>query len=288
MEQTVIPRGKYAGTYPLYDDEDEWKKDYPTSPLYPYNDRDLLAGDWIQYSDGKIAQIQRVSGTRQDAKYVKTTRNVYTTAQRVATSEKGGRLRNPKLDLENIDPQKLKFAEQWLLQGLSLEQSVTNTLSSHLNRRGYSNFQKRKLAYLVISGIWFDKLLKDNRLMRERYMSLVGALGDAGINEAYVADKLKTAMEGENVKERMNALNQTIELLEAEASRRKRPIQANWSPVENPQLPSPPRAIPETNSLDTILKGLPNEEERSRSEVRETRGDASIQTVPSNVGAEAG
>jgi hypothetical protein len=101
-------------------------------------------------------------------------------------------------------------------------------------------------------------------------MTLVGALGEAGINEAYIAEQLKKDMEGDNTKAHINALNNAIELLQAEAQKKRQPINAVWQEIPT----TTPKQIEQPN-INSILEDTLHE--RITSSVSQTER---VETIP--------
>lgn len=60
---------------------------------------------------------------------------------------------------------------------------------------------------------WFSIILESDRLLRDRYMSLVSAFKRVGITDMYIAEYLKEKLSSDELKERINALNHVIDIL---------------------------------------------------------------------------
>jgi hypothetical protein len=296
LRRITRKKGTLSGEYIVYDSIEEASQNVENLilNLHKWNDIKVKVGDWVVYPDGVVAQVLRVNYSSKPEKrgiFTFTALNLYCSSWTTTGSEfREYRLGSydPKLDV--VDDAKLKFVEEWLLNGTKIEVAVSMWLWKYKRNKGCSAFAARRYAYLILSGPWFDEVLRTNRLIKDRYMSLIGALNSEGVTEAYVAKKIKDHLESGDVKLMINALNQSIELHEAEASRRKRPISATWQ-VDAPKDATlvPPRQLSETtfqpNLLDTIVRGL-NEKEGSNGGLREAEGDSSVRSESSSVNTE--
>ena len=284
MHQVSRKGRKHGGTYDIYDGrEDAIAHGISPENILNWKDYSVKIGNWVEYPDHAVTEVIRVYGAkeRQDkrnstwipnkykALHVTTRLNCYSQSQTSVTSNcvpysSSTQYAKP----ETITVKRTDFAVDWLLGGLSIEDSCRKNLwQSRFGKRGY-----RTYAFLTISLPWFDELLKTNRLIRDRYMTLVGALGAAGVDEAYIAEQLKKDMESENPKLHINAINNAIQLLEASAAKKRIPIQASWQ-VESP---TSPKQLPEPANIDSILKDTLHE--HIASTVSET---PRVETVPS-------
>ena len=279
-------RTNYGGTFTIYDGREEAISNGVTNIKF-WKDSSIKIGDWIEYPDGKISECCKVyaHAKRKDMGLIISTRlNCFSQSQAdVVSTVLPYRCSTTKPKPDTITTSRLEFAEEWLLNGKSIADACrlhlwqsTGYDGKPLSPRSYKSF-----AYLTISLPWFDELLKRNRLMRDKYMSLVGALNSEGVDEAYIASQLKKDLQGElqpdgtfkvNVKLHINALNNAIELLEANASKKRVPIEAKWQ-VENPPIP---KQIEPAN-VNALLEGVIHEQRRS--ETNETSGDKAISTV---------
>jgi hypothetical protein len=270
-------RPKYGGTFTIYDGKEDAISHGITNIKF-WKDSSIKIGDWVEYPDGSISEVIRVfqRKSRKDMGLIITTRlNNFTQAQNtVISTVLPYRCYTGKPKPETITTSRLEFAEEWLLNGKSIQDACrlhlwqsTTGYGKALSPRSYKTF-----AYLTISLPWFDELLKTNRIMRDRYMSLVGALTACGVDEAYIADQLKKDIESANVKLHINAINNAIELLEASAAKKRIPIQASWS-VEPKD---PPKQI-ETANINSLLEESIHE--HVRSERNETAGNEAVSIV---------
>lgn len=192
-----------------------------------HNDRSIKVGDWIAYPNGVVAEILHIylTPTQKSGWSInKTILNVY-------RANKGDipegvwkdayRLSNSDTRMDVVDAPKIRFAEDWLIHGKSLASCVTDNLPYQCKKyyklpdAKISEYQRKEYAYHLINGEWFDKLLERNRVLRDRYMNLVGALHDNGINEDWVAKRIKEASESVAAVERINALNKVIDILKS-------------------------------------------------------------------------
>lgn len=258
-------RPKYGGTFTIYDGKEDAISHGITNIKF-WKDSSIKIGDWVEYPDGQISEAIRVfqRKTRRDMGLIITTRlNNFTQAQNtVVSTVLPYRCYTGKPKPETITTSRLDFAEEWLLNGKSIQDACRLHLWQSTTREGkaLSPRSYKTFAYLTISLPWFDELLKTNRLIRDRYMSLVGALTACGVDEAYVAQQLKDDIESSNPKLHINAINNAIELLEASAAKKRIPIQASWQ-VESKD---PPKQI-EPAKINSLLEESIHEHVRSES-----------------------
>jgi hypothetical protein len=298
VHQVTRKGSKLGGTYPIYDGrEDAIAHGISPERIKHWKDYSMSIGDYAVYPDGAVAEVIRVYGAkeRQDkrnpnwvpntykSKHITTRLNCYSQSQSTVISTclpyaASTMYTKP----ETLSTARVRFAEDWLLGGLAIEASCKKHLWQA--RLGTGNgMPARTYAYMVLTLPWFDELLKSNRLIRDRYMTLVGALGTVGIDEAYVAEKLKEGIESLNVKEKINALNKVIDLLEINAAKKRVPIQASWSVdapgrIEN----NSPKQLPETADINNILEDTLHEDVRIRSGISETKRDTPIFPITSH------
>lgn len=206
----------------------------------------LQVGMWFQYGDGKVAQILKISATDTKILYETILNRFYyqIKTKQLHGAKYGVFLQRPAvfqeaIDLNEITPQHLEFATNWLFNNMSIEEAVEHTYSkvmpqiltliAHRADIGYrSVYSDRKLfGYIILSGHWFDKLIKTNRVFRDRYMSLVNALEQSGITLEYFGKRLKEHMDSENPKASVPALKMAQEIFEAEQIRQDK--------LKNPQ-----------------------------------------------------
>jgi hypothetical protein len=258
-----IPRPKYGGTFTIYDGKEDAISHGITNIKF-WKDSSIKIGDWIEYPDGQISECCKVfqQKVRKDQGLLISTRlNTFSQNQRdVVSTLLPYRISTAKTRPETITTSRLEFAEEWLLNGTAIDKACSKHLwqSKGYNGKELTSRSYKSFAYLTISLPWFDELLKKNRLIRDRYMTLVGALSNAGVDEAYIAQQLKNDIESANPKLHINAINNAIELLEASAQKKRIPIEASWK-VETPI----PKQIPENTNINSILEDTLHEHVRS-------------------------
>ncbi len=115
-------------------------------------------------------------------------------------------------------------------------------------------------------------------------MSLVGALTTEGVTEAYVAQQLKKDIDGDDAKKHINAINHAIDILTAEASRKKTPIMTSWKLESEKNLDESPRQLKEpAKDISTILEETVNAKDtQQRSAVSETKREAPVLSFAPN------
>lgn len=252
MHQITRKGTTLGGTFTVYDGkEDAIANGIPAERIKKWKDHSMQIGDWVEYPDGMVSEVIRCYACRNKsvkAKFVTTRLNCFSQSQSVLSSACVP-YSSPTAHArpETISTNRIKFSEGWLLQGMSIEQSCRKFLwQARMGQK--DNYTYRRYAYLVLSLPWFDELLKSNRLIRDRYMSLVGALNSEGVNEAYIASQLKKDIEGDDSKAHINAINKAIDLLEANAPRKRQSISTTWQ-----ELPPTPKQI-ESANINAILE----------------------------------
>ena len=289
MRQITREGKTWGGTYTIYEGrEDAIAHGIRPENILHWKDYSVKIGNWVEYPDGSVTEVVRVYGprTRKEKKtksrhgglsvykanHITTRLNCYSQTQSTVLStclpySASTIYTQP----ETVSIARVKFAEDWLLGGLEIGESCKKHLwRARLGTR--NAMPARTYGYMVLTLPWFDKLLKANRLIRDRYMTLVGALGTVGIDEAYVAEKLKEGMESLNVKEKINALNKVIDLLEISAAKKHLPIQASWQ-IESPL--SPKQLSESPANINSLLEETLHE--RKSSTISETQR---VETVP--------
>lgn len=262
----VFKRPKSDDEHIVYDSGSEAVQ----NGVYPkeYDNRNLYVGDWIQYPDGVVAQVLKIN-------FAKKTRIVFTVLNSYNTKSKPDKVSSEyqsryslgkfDIDLKKVDNKKMAFLEAWLFQGCSLEEAVLEHLSRYFyKKRRNESFNAKMFGYFVLSGEWLDEVLKNNRLIRERYMSIIGTLESKGLGLERVADELSKALESQEWKERANALNRLIELHAVEEKKRKGglvPIGASYSVTREERKILEDRRqkeLPESTDFDNILEEARN------------------------------
>ena len=257
-------RPQYGGTFIVYDGKED-AISHNVTPKF-WKDPSIEIGDWIEYPDGKVSEccrvcIRKTKGTH--GKIITTRLNCFSQNQKTVVSDLlPYRAPTSRAQPDTITPSRIEFAEEWLLNGSSIEKACAKHLWSGSGTRKVTSRSYKTYAYLVLSLPWFDRLLKENRLIRDRYMTLVGALNIAGVDEVYIAQQLKSDIESANPKLHINAINNAIELLEAYAQKKRIPIEASWK-IESTQ----PKQLtePENTDINSILKDTLHERIRSES-----------------------
>jgi hypothetical protein len=291
MHQISRKGTKLGGTFPIYDGrEDAIAHGIPVERIKHWKDYAIAIGDYAEYPDGCIAEVIRVYGSKRigearwhKAKYVTTRLNCYSQSQSTVTSKCLPYSSSTTfLKPETISNNRTKFAEAWLLQSMEIGKACRKHLWQTRMGNG-SDFTFRTYAYITLSLPWFDKLLKSNRLIRDRYMSLVGALDSQGVNETFVAEHIKKDILSDNAKLHINALNKAIETLEVAAQKKKIPIEASLKVMEPERISgASPAQLSSPATVESILKESINEESLRRSAISETKGDTPIFPITSN------
>jgi hypothetical protein len=105
-------------------------------------------------------------------------------------------------------------------------------------------------------------------------MSFVGALKAAGVDDVYVATKMREALDSENVKERMAALSLAVDVITGAEAAKKPNLQINnqfnigdevkHKEIKEFTVPQKalPEGMPEEVDIDNILEGLKNGREQ--------------------------
>jgi hypothetical protein len=187
-------------------------------------------GDYYRYKDGVTAQIRKIRRIAKGREVViKTVLNEFMGIH--ADDVPGEYLnyaawsKNAEIDLDAVDEKKVKFIEAWLLRGMQLEKAFYkyfySYLSKKLNTKGGAHKDLRREAYIFLSsGTWFEKLMAENKVVKDKYSNLVGALEAAGINQDFIATKIKEFMESGDTKLQVAGLNKAIELLMLEEKKK--------------------------------------------------------------------
>lgn len=226
-----------VGEKKIWNREDAWNRS-----------GEIKAGDLFCFDDGKVTEITRVDNyPRVGFTSYKTILCKFTSNYARWSRQKLNGIFQPvylinpvPLDLPPLDvvtDDRVDFAYVWLFEGLSMVEAVKATMLHAFKRdymrrtgkiprfdRGGGKELFARFGREILNGTWFDKLLQQDRLIRDRYMTLVGAMDVAGINEEYVAQKLKTAVENGSEREKINALNKIIDIIQANEGKRKRMI----------------------------------------------------------------
>lgn len=246
--------------------------------------------DWIAYGDGKVAQILRVQTTDKSPRILYWTilnQFIYIKRSGDFSGKKYGvylsqiSVFKDELNLNEITPGNLEFATDWLFRGMSLEEAVAKNYSDVLpqittvfdktngNRperaRGDIVVKGRvraskALAHIILSGHWFDKLIKTNRLFRDKYMSLVNVFENAGITKEAVAEALKRNMDSDNPKASIPAIKMALDVFQVDETRKASKQLAGGVdsdlrkllPIEDAQIINPHELTAHSEGLEKV------------------------------------
>ena len=248
MKQYSRPRGKYPLNvlHKVYDDEAEAIADGIVPPYYTFDTawNAFATNGWLKYPGGKIAQILEFK-VRNNNSFIKTILNL------VHFTKSGPRQAHLKdgtwqklfsfdalpVDLNVVDSKKMDLVNKWLFEGVPLADAVKILFSRQvMAQMGLSAIdnKRHKLAlntygHWLISGAWFTHILRTNRLIRDRYMSLVGAFNKEGIDYNFVAKTLKDDIANGSDKRHINALNIAVDVLKDSEKRRDGRVDAQFS-----------------------------------------------------------
>lgn len=236
------PKARWAkGYHAVYDSIEEAEKNGITVNLgYP-----IKLGDWISYDDGKVAQVLVVKESEFYSRplyttilnqfyYSKKTKRFYGRKYGIFLAKAA--VFREAIDLNEVNSKNTEFVLDWLFRGYSIEQAVKKhykdilpqvyNMFTHPDKKciapvttTYSEDFYKAFGFVILSGHWFDKLLKTNRLVRDKYMDLVKAFADAGITKEVVALNVKRNMESENPKASIPALKMALDVFTAEEAR---------------------------------------------------------------------
>lgn len=235
------------------------------------NPRDTLfkVGRWVEYSDGRVAQILQTKQWSSNW-YAYTVLNMFHLgkSRHLVTSDyEYDYIAHPRrINTSDITPPKVKFVEDWLFGGMPIEKSALKHLRHYYYREKKrigaakqltktSPFTMKLFAYIVLNGEWFDKLLEQSRPIRERYMNLVQSLKRQGVDDDYVAKRLKDHADGEG-KTSLEALKTILVVMEKEKGSRPS-IPAEFDLDEKPKTPK--QLEPRNGAMD-VSEFLENEQ----------------------------
>ena len=244
-------------------------------------------GDWIQVKSGEVSKVYKV----------------YNGACSVVVCTAFGRtgfrksrmynLLNPdgSFNLEKITLSRTAFVDDWLLKGLSITESAKSHLKGEyelytkLKFVQCSSYRLKLFSYYILSGKWFETYMGQNRLIKDRYMSLIGALEEEGLTDKYIAETLKADIESESDKRHINALTHVI-TIKADDSKKKHlnPLLTFQVTNEEHLLAQPQqKALPQPtqSQIDEILQGVHDDlgEIGYRSKV--TTEESRVENIPS-------
>lgn len=233
----------------------------------------ILRGYYVELSDGVIDKVSVVTTNSHD-KYGRLEVKTQSGFRFMAVVGVGGDVRTKcsalsrglswagpgATDPGNPNYYRIKFVEQWLLKGYSIERALSANwrsvagLESELGKLGIENYKistqrLRAVAAILLSKPWFDKLLAMREDIRVKYMGLLDKLKQAGINEELVANYAKSVLSGEGdytASERLNVFNKLVELYhEEEAVRAKRDERAHLA-----------KLLEEADAIPTVTKAV--------------------------------
>ena len=293
----IVKLGKDVKAIPrvgiVYDNEEEFRsREKSPSMLWSrgniHDNRDKIRiGHFFLYDDGKISKILRIreyrdfSSVRTIANELNTIKIKHSTDTCNSTDNFGKWGAKPKEDtLQEVDDNKRRFVELWLFNGLTMEEAIRATLfgqfkmywkthrltatQSSLKRIPSLDGPLRKYAAIVLNAPWFDKLLAQDRVIRDRYMSFIGAMESVGLTKERIAEIVKTALESENERERINALNRVLDIVQIEEAKRPRQgmINATYRDVDEEARhldTQPVKSLPPPQPTEVPINASPKE-----------------------------
>jgi hypothetical protein len=230
MEIVQINNGEFIGEYFVYDNVNE-AQSVGIKPKSISNN--LEVDDWVVYSDGRVAKILKKYSWNNTLQYTpsyyfRTCLNSFWGTSKYVPSVKSSRV-NGKLDLSKITKAKVKFVEDWLFHGYTLEESAKRNLKNYYHHFDTYRTHRRQHAYKmmgheILNGEWFDKLLSKSRVIRDRYMDIISAFKTVGLDETVVATRVKQIVEDGEDKDAMAAIRWWHEVNDAENNRKGRSI----------------------------------------------------------------
>ena len=274
----VTVTGKYAGEYPVFDGLEEAIRNGVAFEEIGFHEQ--FRGPCesypkhLLYSDGVVSEVLEVNTYKMKTGFY--TGTVTTPLNRVNPWSAKVLSSTPKWGKEKsrdrVTKNRFRFAQSWLFEGMAIEVAASKflktdfyTLSPTLSQarmRGTATLDDRRytlvrFAYLALSEPWFDKLLAENRVFRDKYMSLVHAFDQAGLTDAYIAEYIKkkveaTGVDKATVMERMSAFNKAVEIRMAAEARTPKSKELGGDLarfVDNPEQ----KAIPEKSSASEEL-----------------------------------
>lgn len=179
-----------------------------------------------------------------------------------------------EISFRNPTESRKSFVEAFILRGEDLVVAAEMYLRRETcawlecqDKRGGRAGRKhyKEYAYLVINGMWFKEYLKKNRLIRDKYMSMIGALEEQGLTDEALAKVLKDDIDSKNDKIHINALNKVIDMKQADAKLNKdKRLDSSFQLTneEKGQLEEANiTALPEHNDdlVNEILEGVQND-----------------------------
>lgn len=227
-----VERRGINGEYPVYDNKSQWAKEVSDGVLRHWSSKEFKVGDWVEYADGKIAQViiidsfrvKRKSGKVSCYPVVGTVLNMFymgtTTPITGFYSPYYTNLFSREVDLNRGSTKLNHFVESWLIHGMKFEDALRKYLRNEWAiwkkltvLKNPNDNQLFTFGCWLLTGKWFDDMLKQNRIIRDRYMSLIGAFELEGLTSEYFAKKIKEMIDSGTEKERINALNKLADIL---------------------------------------------------------------------------
>lgn len=221
------------GIYPVYDNRQEWAREVVSGGvLRSWDSKEMNLGDWVEYYDGKIAEVliieNRIRSERKGRRKVffravGTVLNMFylgtTTPITGFYSPYYVNLFLREIDLDRGAKKLVRFVERWLIEGVRFEDALRKLRSEWViwkrsqTLRNPSDRQLFTFGCWLLTGKWFDRLLNENRIIRDRYMGLIGAFELEGLTTEYFAKKIKEMIDSGSEKERINAINKLSDIL---------------------------------------------------------------------------
>lgn len=248
-------KGKYAGDYVIYESLEEAlsngvKREEVTNKM---QSRKGIVGKYFMFDDGWIAPVTRVSQGKRNW-FVNTPMYLVNSNSAIVNHEPSDKVLSEDEYKSRITKTRIKFLTGFLFQGLSIEDSGRKYLQQDLMRyskRFKSEFMlgwgtKRELKLynsicFIMTWPWFDKVLRENRVIADRYNTLIGAFENQGLTYEYLAKYIKMKLEGVmpdgtkvevSEKERISAFSKLADIIIANE------LKQSKSPNKFRELPS--------------------------------------------------
>lgn len=290
--QIIKKRGiKYNGDFKLYDSVQE-AIEHGVDPSTI-----LVRNDWIKickeytgerpttiiynpvlhilFDDGKVGEVYALNIAKRWG-IIRCVTGVYSLSSKTIVSYKT-LANNVRGNPNRITKSRYNFVIDWLFNNVPIEVSAVKYLKHDLYYNNKyvrlrksinlldSTYRLRTtlFAYYILTLPWFDRLLNEHRLIKDRYMSLVNAMERAGVTEAYLAQYIKEKMEGDNPRERMNAFNKAVDILllnERNANLKEKELPSHLAKMldEHP-IEKQEKTVEKLNKAEELNKGESDE-----------------------------
>ncbi len=258
--------------------------------IRPWYDPEIKKGDYVVYPDGRTTKVLNVTRNKANMKdgTPRYTGILYTILNSISINANAdicfdyfpstflSQVRDIRKysDPNKLDRRKISFVTDWLLNGMTIVQAAKKNLRGNFRLYGKDcDKTSADKLYSFIMLPWFTELLRTNRLIRDKYMSLIDAFDRNSIDDDYIAKKLKDDVESDNVKLHINAINKMVEIRNVVKSLSKNQsyndvVDAYWNEMKlidgggKKSLPSS-KTINKNNDkeiLDEIFRGQSEDE----------------------------